>query len=338
MGPDGQEIGFFWDDPFVANKLTFKRLFNNEFSHQGFTLDLTNMARKTSKLIDLNCTQEESKQMFGSRKQQPELTRDMVDPDNEDVVEVTIEKAFSGDGLLITISKLKNDKIAAPTLFKLFPRKEDAIVDFIQKNSGLIKINISLNSLGISFNDETPKEIFFFSLENLLASVQLDSKTKRLLNTAVEVGDIQGDYQISKGHNKVMLTTKRSLKKKKFTDFFILDNQLKPCLKFTSNFTYQQSYTKLMTFDVKLSLLIVRLDGKSFSRLHKLLMQLYKLFSQGKALIFPNKPELPGNKAPEVGEQKQSSLVTLRISKLNSDIVFENVPDLISTFSQTYIS
>ena len=29
LGPDGDEIGFFWDDPFSTNKLTFKRLFNN---------------------------------------------------------------------------------------------------------------------------------------------------------------------------------------------------------------------------------------------------------------------------------------------------------------------
>lgn len=111
-------------------------------------------------------------------------------------MEVTIEKAYSGDGLLITISNLKNSKTIAPTLFKLFPRKEDVVAGFVQdlKNHGLIKINISLKTFGISFNDETPKEVFYFSVDNLLASVQLDSKTKRLLNTAVEIGDIQGDY------------------------------------------------------------------------------------------------------------------------------------------------
>jgi hypothetical protein len=29
LGPGGDEIGFFWDDPFNVNKLTFERLFNN---------------------------------------------------------------------------------------------------------------------------------------------------------------------------------------------------------------------------------------------------------------------------------------------------------------------
>ena len=31
-------------------------------------------------------------------------------------------------------------------------------------------------------------------------------------------------------------------------------------------------------------------------------------------------------------------MVTLRIDNLNSDFVLENIPDLISTFSQSYIS
>ena len=121
-------------------------------------------------------------------------------PNNENMVQVAIEKAYSGDGLLITIDKLKGNKPTAPTLFKLFPRKEELLMpkNLNIKNQGLIEINFSLKSFGVSFNDEKPREVFYFSVDNLRSMVQLNSKNKKLMNCFLEVSDLQGDYQISK--------------------------------------------------------------------------------------------------------------------------------------------
>ena len=129
--------------------------------------------------------------------------------------------------------------------------------------------------------------------------------------------------------------TKRSLKKKRFTDFFI-DNQMKPCLRVSINFTYQNDKLKLMTFDIKLALLIIRLNGRPFNRFYKLMIQLFKLYTQAKALLLPQKSEDFRTRNHASGSNQ--AMVTLRISNVNSDLILENIPELISTFSQSYVS
>lgn len=125
LGPDGDEIGFFWDDPFSTNKLTFKRLFNNQVSSQGFSIDLTKMVKKTVKIINLNNWKGDENSP--KKKKYSKVKHNSEGPSlkHENMVQVTIEKAYTGDGLLITIDNMKSNQAKVSTLFKMFPRKEE---------------------------------------------------------------------------------------------------------------------------------------------------------------------------------------------------------------------
>ena len=330
IGPEGEEIGFFWDDPFAKNVLQFERLFNNRNSTQCFELLLEDVTQKKTLIIDLN------KGVSNKKKSTKYLTDNLID--------VTVDKAYSGDGLMITISSVVESKNQHKRIFQMFPRTQDESPskNFLDRqSSNEVEFLLTLNYLGLSFSDEKPREVFFFTVDNLRLRALFDACSYTLSQLYLDVMDIQGDYQISKSLNKVMIMTKRQVKKKRFTEIFI-ENQLNPFFRLDSNFTYKNGKIKLITVDVDLCLLILRLNGKSFSRLYRLMNQLTQLYEQSSALLMPPpqqdaSPMFQGYQPPK-SSFESGGLITLRMSELNADLIFENVPELIGTFSQSHVS
>ena len=141
---------------------------------------------------------------------------------------------------------------------------------------------------------------------------------------------------MSKAFNEVMISTSRKFKKKNFRDFW-MNNQLQPFLSIKIIFSYRDNALKIVNVNVKSSLVLLNLNGKSLGKLYNLFKQINLLWYQAKALLLQESSDIVPIMQNTL-KQRSNFLVSFRISKVKANLYFKNLPDLIQIFSKSYTS
>lgn len=334
---ENDSIGFFWDDPFAVHLLNFELLFNNQANGQGFTLDLSELQQKKKQQFYIDPLEKS-----GSSKLDTAVLYSLPDYRKLGILAVTIENSLSSDQMLVTIDRYTtNEQRENNTIFRMFPRRKKTDIDLgiiqnKENESEYFELKIILSQFGLSLVDEKPREVFFLSLENLIFKGMFRVEENLIpIQISVDLIDLQADYQISRSMNEVMIMTRRKFKKKNFMEFWI-NNQLKPCMKITVNFSYRDGQLKLIKIELKTCLLLIKLNGKPLNRLIKLFQQFNILKSQAEALLMQS--VIKEESSPKKTQKKLRSLISLNISTQKADIFLENLPELIGIFSKSYVS
>lgn len=334
-----EKLSFFWDDPFSEQTVFFQRIFNNKISDEKVTLELNKITKRTSKLVELNPNNVDSKES------------DHTTGNNDKVrLEIVIEKIIRTDSITIDINYYK------PTALRrmLQPSRRPADPDL---NTNILKVFLYIKSAGISLIDEKPKEILYINLEGFHLSQLYRLDELSLVDLSFVLMDLQADFQINKRNNKVCIITQRRLKNTKYAGLHFWSNTAapapKPCIKIEVNF-FTHAYNRLVNIRSKLSKFIVNLDGAAFSKLYPLIILFVNISIQARNIFLTapatseslqnldNSELFPLTDDQELSVSKQKLPITSRynvfIKDFEIDLFLEKVPELISSLSNDYVA
>ena len=190
VGSD-DHIVFFWDDPFAKHVIGFEMLFNNQANLQGFFIQLEKFEKKkVTFFVDLSLDKKSNKiEVADIHKIKPALRPQLLT--------ITIEKSLSGDQIIVKIENYVQKTKNFQRLFSIYPRRNtEEILHMVtpEKEKEFLELRVHIFNVGLSLIDEKPREIFFFSMENLIFKGIFNQETMMPLQCFFDVMDVQGDY------------------------------------------------------------------------------------------------------------------------------------------------
>ena len=166
-------------------------LFNNQANLQGFFIQLEKFEKKkVTFFVDLSLDKKSNKiEVADIHKIKPALRPQLLT--------ITIEKSLSGDQIIVKIENYVQKTKNFQRLFSIYPRRNtEEILHMVtpEKEKEFLELRVHIFNVGLSLIDEKPREIFFFSMENLIFKGIFNQETMMPLQCFFDVMDVQGDY------------------------------------------------------------------------------------------------------------------------------------------------